>query len=146
MTAPLDLARMRELWEDSPELSARIIGERFGVTKNVVIGRADRGEWKPRRRAMDEPHPSWPAERVAELLKLDAAHLGYAEIGRRLGCSRRAAHSKLSRLRARGDLSQPRTIFDRLAAAHARMDAVLAATQAVMDAGGRRPETQDVAL
>lgn len=50
MTAlsPDALARMRALWEGSPELSAAVIGERFGVSKGAVIGRADRGGWTPR--------------------------------------------------------------------------------------------------
>lgn len=45
---PDTLADMRALWEGSPELSAAKIGARLGVTKNVVIGRADRGRWNPR--------------------------------------------------------------------------------------------------
>lgn len=46
--SPDQLARMRALWENSPELTAVAIGERFGVTKGVVIGHADRRGWVAR--------------------------------------------------------------------------------------------------
>ena len=49
------LARMQELWEHAPELSAVKIAARFNVTKNTVIGQAHRREWKPRRERTTEP-------------------------------------------------------------------------------------------
>jgi hypothetical protein len=64
ISAP-DLARMQQLWEDSLELSAAMIAERFGVTKNVVIGRATRGQWKRR-------GPSRPPSTIFS--RLDAIH------------------------------------------------------------------------
>lgn len=51
----LDLERMRLLWEGSPDLSAADIGERFGVSKNIVIGHATRGRWKARRDSTRPP-------------------------------------------------------------------------------------------
>jgi hypothetical protein len=39
---------MQHLWDGSPELSAKQIGERLGVTKNTVIGHANRRGWKAR--------------------------------------------------------------------------------------------------
>jgi hypothetical protein len=69
-------ARIRDLWEGSPELSATDIGERVGMTKNAILGLAHRGGWSPRI--------------LTEV---------------------------------------PRTLFDRMDAEHARMDAVLAETR-----------------
>lgn len=68
MTArpPLDEAAMRELWERHPELSAAAIGERFGVSRNVVIGMANRRKWAPRGERFDNPGPSL-AERLDRL-------------------------------------------------------------------------------
>jgi hypothetical protein len=60
------LARMRSLWEGSPELSAKAIGERFGVTKNVIIGQANRRGWMPR------PSPLKGGRRTTILDRLDA--------------------------------------------------------------------------
>lgn len=71
------LAEMRRLWETEPGLSARDIGARFGVSRNAVIGHANRRGWPPRR-----------------------------AVG-----------------------PKPTTIFTRLAALHAGIDAVLAATR-----------------
>jgi len=46
------LQRMRDLWENAPELSAVKIAARFdNMTKNAVIGHAHRREWKLRRPA-----------------------------------------------------------------------------------------------
>ncbi len=41
-------ARIRAVWEGSPELSAAEIGGRFGMTKNAILGLAHRGGWAPR--------------------------------------------------------------------------------------------------
>ena len=50
------LDRMQALWEHAPELSAARIAERFdNMTKNAVIGHANRRYWKPRRVAGPEP-------------------------------------------------------------------------------------------
>ena len=46
--APEMIAEMQRLWEHEPDVSAVEIGERFGVTKNVVIGQAARRNWLPR--------------------------------------------------------------------------------------------------
>lgn len=44
----LDFDRMRDLWENHPEVTAATIGERFGISKNAVIGYAARKNWLPR--------------------------------------------------------------------------------------------------
>ena len=62
------LAQMRALWEGSPELSAKAIGERFGVSKMVVIGQAQRRQWKPRR----ESPGAEPKSKI--FTRLDALH------------------------------------------------------------------------
>jgi hypothetical protein len=43
------MAEMRDLWDNRPELSAKAIGERLGATKSQVIGYAHRREWAERR-------------------------------------------------------------------------------------------------
>lgn len=60
------LAQMRQFWEDS-DLSAKAIGKRFGVTKNVIVGQARRRGWKPRA-------PSPGAEPSNVFIRLDAVH------------------------------------------------------------------------
>jgi len=42
------LARMQALWENAPELSSAQIAVRFDMTKNAIIGHANRRGWKPR--------------------------------------------------------------------------------------------------
>lgn len=49
------LEKIRNLWENHLELSAAQIGERFGITKNAVIGHAHRRGWERRRK--DPPRP-----------------------------------------------------------------------------------------
>ena len=50
------LARMQELWEHAPELSAVKIAARFdNMTKNAIIGQANRRQWKPRRERTTAP-------------------------------------------------------------------------------------------
>jgi hypothetical protein len=46
--SPDQLEQMRRLWEGMPELSARAIAAEFGVTRNTVIGQANRRGWKAR--------------------------------------------------------------------------------------------------
>ena len=61
-TAPrldLDFDRMRELWEGHPEITAKVIGERFGISKNAVIGHASRKQWAARGET-PEPPPKPP--------------------------------------------------------------------------------------
>lgn len=60
----LDEALMRDLWENHREVSASEIAEQFGVTKNVVIGRAHRREWV-KRGASSPPSPF--EKRIAKL-------------------------------------------------------------------------------
>lgn len=53
---PDTLVRMQELWENAPELSAAKIAARFDkMTKNIIIGQANRRNWKPRRSPVTEP-------------------------------------------------------------------------------------------
>jgi hypothetical protein len=61
--APDTLDRIRVLWEQRPELSASRIGERFGMTKNAVIGQAHRRGWNPRR-VKKGPEPSTTIQRL----------------------------------------------------------------------------------
>jgi hypothetical protein len=46
---PALLVPMRELWEQSLDISAARIAGRFSVTKNTVIGQAHRRGWAPRK-------------------------------------------------------------------------------------------------
>lgn len=51
---PEQIVEMRQLWE-SREMPARLIAERFNVTKNAVIGHAHRKGWEPRGSRTKEP-------------------------------------------------------------------------------------------
>lgn len=44
-----DHPTVRTLWVDHPELTAEAIGERYGTTRNAVIGLARRSAWPMRR-------------------------------------------------------------------------------------------------
>lgn len=69
------LDHMRALWENAPELNSVVIGERFGVSKNVVIGHAARRGWASRkgpRNIRRAPAPSTISARLDALhAKLD---------------------------------------------------------------------------
>jgi len=65
---PVLLWPMQHLWEGSPELSAKKIGARLGVTKNVVIGHANRRGWKARPSPLQLSRPA----RTTMLERLDA--------------------------------------------------------------------------
>ena len=67
-----DLADMRRLWETEPDIGAAAIGAMFGVTKNVVIGRAHRGRWgSPERSALSRKPPATVGTLTARLAALD---------------------------------------------------------------------------
>lgn len=51
---PALIPPMKYLWEWRPDLPAAAIAERFSVTKNTVIGQADRRGWKPRKEQTKE--------------------------------------------------------------------------------------------
>lgn len=65
----MNLEHMRELWDGSEGLSAAVIGERFGVSKNVVIGIAHRKGWgnRPSKAELAAPRPKTLHDRMAAL-------------------------------------------------------------------------------
>lgn len=78
---PVDYAAMRVLWETS-DLTAALIGERFGISKNAVIGLAGRGEWIPRG-GSNQPPPSTLMQRMDALhATMDALLAATRGIGR----------------------------------------------------------------
>lgn len=67
---PAEVDRMRLLWESFPDYPASRIAARCGVTKNTVIGYANRRRWPPRRPY--EPPPNLFDRLAAEHSRLDA--------------------------------------------------------------------------
>lgn len=56
---------IRRLWDET-DISATMIGEQFGMTKNAIIGMASRGNWRQRQRGGDN-RPSTLADRMGVL-------------------------------------------------------------------------------
>lgn len=54
---------MQKLWEDRIDIKASTIGERFGISRNAVIGLARRRGWKAR----GTPHQKMLARPVANV-------------------------------------------------------------------------------
>ena len=69
--SPDQLEQMRRLWEGMPELSAREIAAEFGVTKNTVIGQANRRGWKARPSPLTLSRPTRENGIIARLDALD---------------------------------------------------------------------------
>lgn len=93
--------RCKALWE-ADEISASLIGERFGVSKNTIIGTAWRKGWKKPMRATAERKPNAGPKRIIY------------------------PHNTLLQV-APGEIIP--TIFDRLNDLHAVMDRVLRETR-----------------
>lgn len=110
---PVLLHPMRQLWEQALDLSAAQIAERFNVSKNTVIGHADRNGWKRRgpRRVL-ERKPRYPGQPIA------------------IGPERTAAAAAvMTSVRLALADREPRTLHDRMDAAHAKLNAVLEETR-----------------
>lgn len=168
---PAQVARMQTLWEGSPDLTALVIGERFGVSKNTVIGQAARGQWTPRGTSRARTRPVkqkptftgkrmptlYPARLEARLSESDMASMRglwdagtpISHIARQFGVADSSVRGLAERLEwwpypteAELTAPDPPTLHDRMDAEHARMDAVLAETEATIAAAKRRAAVQ----
>lgn len=54
---PPKAAELRRLWDQIPELYCGEIGRKLGVSKNAVIGKANRLHLEPRRRSAQRQRP-----------------------------------------------------------------------------------------
>ena len=57
---------IRRLWDET-DITAREIGEFYGMSKNAIIGMANRGNWRTRQRGGDTRAKTTLADRMAEL-------------------------------------------------------------------------------
>ena len=64
---PPDLREaIRRLWDET-EITAREIGEFYGMSKNAIIGMANRGNWRTRQRGGNMMAKTTLADRIAAL-------------------------------------------------------------------------------
>jgi hypothetical protein len=120
------LARAKEAWETTDKTAADI-GALFGVSKNSIVGLADRRDWTRPGKVLSERSQSIIALRKT-------TDLSMRQIARQLGLSKNVVQGVLQReaseLVTPRD-GEPRTLHDRCDALHAKMDAVLAVTKGV---------------
>jgi len=142
---------MNRLWERCPDLSAKQIGERFGVTKNTVIGRAHRGRWvraekslpppkeKPKREIKLPPHALENRFSFQDLLDMQGlwdAGETIISIAAKFGVTDNGIYKLAWRQEwmprptaAELAAPAPTTLQQRLAALHRRLNAVLEETR-----------------
>lgn len=140
------IAEMEALWIEG--VSAAAIGIRFGVSKNTVIGHVRRRKWKRPPRPLNAPLQRQRRRRAdcveaqlteAQLWQMRGLWDGgetAAGIAKRFGISDKTVRQLAERAEwlsrpTRAELGSPppTTLHQRLAAIHARMDAVLAETR-----------------
>lgn len=79
---PAQETKARELWETRPDLTAEAIGERYGMSRNAIIGIAHRRRWAMRGNP-HEPEPETLFDRMDALeRKVNAALAATVGVGK----------------------------------------------------------------